>query len=137
MEWTFEFYVFPPFSLIGRIIQKKSIEASTGILIVPNWPTQPWYSHLMKILIDTPLVLPSRKNLLVHPTLAVHPIWKSLDLLACLVSGKNILTQKFWDNQLTYLQKAGTHKPINDTNLTSKSGSNFVVNETNIPITRI
>ena len=66
MEWTFEFYVFPPFSLIGRIIQKKSIEASTGILIVPNWPTQPWYSHLMKILIDTPLVLPSRKNLLVH-----------------------------------------------------------------------
>ena len=36
----------------------------------------------MKILVDTPILLPSRKKLLVHPTLAVHPIMKSLDLLA-------------------------------------------------------
>ena len=41
MELKFEFYVVPPFSLIGRIIQKISIEASAGILMVPNWPTQP------------------------------------------------------------------------------------------------
>ena len=87
MEWKIEFYAFPPFSLIGRIIQKISIEASAGILIIPNWPTQPSYSHLMKILIDISIL-----NLLVHPTLTVHTIWKRLDLLACLVSGKNILT---------------------------------------------
>ena len=87
MEWKIQFYAFPPFSLIGRIIQKISIEASAGILIIPNWPTQPSYSHLMKILIDISIL-----NLLVHPTLTVHPIWKRLELLACLVSGKNILT---------------------------------------------
>ena len=63
LEWKIEFYAFPTFSLIGRIIQKISIEASTGILIVPNWPTQPWYPHLMKILIDTPILLPSTQNL--------------------------------------------------------------------------
>ena len=39
------------FSLIGRIIQKIIIEASAGILIVSNWHTQRWYSHLTKILI--------------------------------------------------------------------------------------
>ena len=48
-EWKIGFYAFPPFSLIGRITQKISTEASTGISIVLNWPTQPWYSHLQKI----------------------------------------------------------------------------------------
>ena len=133
LEWKIEFYAFLPFSLIGRIIQKISIKTSTGILIVPNRPTQLWYSHLMKILIDTPILLPSRKNVLLHPTLTVHPIWKRLDLLVCLVSGKNILTQKFRNNQLTYLQKAVAHKRLNDTNHISKSGSSFDVNKTIIP----
>ena len=51
--------------------------------------------------IETLILLASRKNLLVYPTLAVHSIWERLDILACLVSGKNNLTEKFWNNQLT------------------------------------
>ena len=92
LEWKIEFYAFPLFSLIDRFMQKISIEASIEILIVPYWSTQPWYSHLMKILIDNPILLSSTKNLLFHPTLAVHPIWKRLDLPSCLLSDENILT---------------------------------------------
>ena len=54
LKQKIEFYAFPPYFIIGRIIQKISIEASKGILIVPNWPTQSRYSHLMEILIRTP-----------------------------------------------------------------------------------
>ena len=32
--------------------------------------------------IETLILLPSKKNLLVYPTLAVHSIWKRLDILA-------------------------------------------------------
>ena len=55
LEWKIAFYAFLPPSLIGRVIQKISIKASTGILIVQNWSIQLCYSHLMKILIDTPI----------------------------------------------------------------------------------
>ena len=41
IKWTESFYAFPPFSIIGRVIQKITLEESTGILIVPFWPTQP------------------------------------------------------------------------------------------------
>ena len=51
--------------------------------------------------IETLILLPSKKNLLVYPTLAVHSIWERLDILAWVVSGKNNLTKKFWNNQLT------------------------------------
>ena len=85
----------------------------------------------------SPILSPSRKNLLVHPALAVHPNCKKLDLLACLASGKNILTQEFRNNQLRYLQRTGAHKPLNDTNHISKKGISFVMNETKTPFARI
>ena len=99
--------------------KKISIVTSTGILIASSWSTQLCYSHLMKILIETPILLPFRKNLLVLLTLVVQPNWKMLDLLVCLVSGKNIWTQKFRSNQLAYLQKAGVRKSLNNINHTS------------------
>ena len=40
------FYAFPPFSLIARCLQKIEMENSKGIITVPMWETQPWYSQL-------------------------------------------------------------------------------------------
>ena len=50
-------------------MQKNKVEQSTGIQIVPNWTAQAWYFHLMIVFIDIPVLLPSRKDLLVHSTL--------------------------------------------------------------------
>ena len=42
-------YLFPPFSLIGRCLQKIQMERATAILVTPNWPGQAWYSKLIML----------------------------------------------------------------------------------------
>ena len=53
------FYAFPPFSLIPRCLQKIEMEKAEGIMIVPLWPTQPWYSQLLHLIIEAPKTLPA------------------------------------------------------------------------------
>ena len=58
-------YAFPPFSIIMKYLQKISADSATGLLIVPVWPTQPWFPKIMRMLIDAPVVLP--QNILSLP----------------------------------------------------------------------
>ena len=47
IPWTnMFFYAFPPFSCIAHCIQKILQEGASGILVVPMWPTQPWWARL-------------------------------------------------------------------------------------------
>ncbi|KAB0790144.1 hypothetical protein PPYR_15533, partial [Photinus pyralis] len=48
------FYAFPPFSMILRSIQKISEDKADGILVVPYWPSQPWFPPLLKLQINHP-----------------------------------------------------------------------------------
>ena len=43
------FYVFPPFSLVNRVLQKLLADNSRAILVVPEWATQPWYGRLQSV----------------------------------------------------------------------------------------
>ena len=43
------FFAFPPFSMHPRCQQKIEQEEAEGILVVPNWPTQPWYPWLLPV----------------------------------------------------------------------------------------
>ena len=46
-EWTNAFfYLFPPFSVVGRVLQKLREDQPQAVLVVPDWPTQPWYGAL-------------------------------------------------------------------------------------------
>ena len=88
-NWTnLEFYAFPPFAIIPRTIQKISHENAKGILIVPDWPTQPWYIRLKSITINSTILFP-RRDLLRLPsdTALVHPMARTLHLRCCLVDG--------------------------------------------------
>ena len=38
------------------------------MLVVPNWPTQPWYTKLMEMITDYPRLLPVQKDILTHPS---------------------------------------------------------------------
>ena len=65
LNWgTEQFYAFPPFSLLGKVIQKIHNDKAHGILIVQHWTTQPWYPQMMKLLVAEPLQLPKRKDML-------------------------------------------------------------------------
>ena len=48
IDWSkFSFYAFPPFSLVPRCVQTISQDKAKGILVVPLWPTQPWFPLLL------------------------------------------------------------------------------------------
>ena len=61
-------YVFLPFVMLGRVIDKiRHDHPCVLILIAPKWPNQSCYARLLELLIDFPLVLPLRKDLLSQP----------------------------------------------------------------------
>ena len=84
------FYAFPPFCLISRILQKVYFDKAEGIIIVPKWPNQPWYSFLSKMLVHKPIVLPPRRDLLLLPSKPQesHPLHQHLQIMICHISGK-------------------------------------------------
>ena len=53
--WNNEtFYAFPPFSIISKVLSKIEAEMATGILIVPLFTTQSWFTRLSRLLIHEP-----------------------------------------------------------------------------------
>jgi hypothetical protein len=62
MSWSnIYLYMFPPFSLLTRIAQKMALAKPAQVLmLVPYWQTQIWFSPLMKMLRDFPVLLPQR-----------------------------------------------------------------------------
>ena len=93
MSWTnLKFYAFPPFSCFSQCLQRINLEKATGIIVVPRWTTQPFYSVLLRMLVRDPTVMKKSEHNLVMP---VQPNMKSKvakksDLLICLVSGKTL-----------------------------------------------
>ena len=83
-----KFYAFPPFNCIPKVIQKIWNDRATGILVVPDWPNQPWYNHYLELVVlETTFC--SRKDLLFLPQRqgTCHPLHKSLRLRAAVVCG--------------------------------------------------
>ena len=59
LDWSmFYAYAFPPFSLIGRVLQKVQLDRANMVIVVPEWRSQYWFSILMSLLTEEPLFLP-------------------------------------------------------------------------------
>lgn len=84
------FYAFPPFCLILRVIQKIIHDKATGIVVVPWWPTQPWFPLFRKYLVSEYIEFPPNIHLLSSPFSHEHKLQRSLTLVAGLLSGKSI-----------------------------------------------
>ena len=83
-----KFYAFPPFSVIGTFLQQIEQQKATGVVILPDWPTQAWFPKAMKMCLLPPTQIGPKKRLLIlpgHPN-QVHPLHKTLTLLVCLLS---------------------------------------------------
>ena len=121
MDWKpHYFYAFPPFSVIANCLQKIEQDQSTGLLIAPLWTTQPWFTLLLNLLTDHPLVLPQP-----HSN-AVHPLSKRLQLIACKVSGNPSASELFQAKLPTSSCSLGQLVPKNNMPLISRSGMTFV-----------
>ena len=95
LNWQdFNCYIFPPFSVIGKVLQKIRINNVVALCVLPHWPTQAWWPLMQQMMVKGPLVLPPRQTNLVLPNSPkeLHPLHQKLKLLICLLSG-NIMRQ--------------------------------------------
>lgn len=89
IDWQgFFFYAFPPFSLIDKVLQKIKDDRATGILVVPDWPTQHWYPLFFNLLLEKPIRFSPEDNLVIFPFRNKHPLHKRLSLVAGKLSGR-------------------------------------------------
>ena len=77
-KWSNEFfYAFPPFCVIARTVQKCIQDEAEGILVVPDWPSQPWYTLLNRYIVQKPfyfMVTDSELFLPFHSRTSRHPL---------------------------------------------------------------
>lgn len=86
--WSnYYFYAFPPFSMILKTLRKIIADKARGIMIVPLWPTQPWYPLFTSLLVSkTVSFLPNDNALSFHSS--SQRIHSSLTLVAGVLSGR-------------------------------------------------
>jgi len=97
-SWAgYNFYAFPPFCLISKVLQKIRKEESEGLVILPKWTTQSWWPMAMKMLTQAPLILPRKTAILFLPSdpSKKHPLHDKLILLMCHLSGNSSKTEAF------------------------------------------
>jgi hypothetical protein len=114
-------YAFPPFSLIGRCLQKIRTERATVVLVTPAWSAQPWYATLLEMSIQDPILLPIAPQTLQCPTGEIHPLLinKSLQLVGWVISG-NPSAQ--WNYQSKLKNCYSNHGAREQTLLTTQPG---------------
>ena len=122
-------YAFPPFSIIGKVLKKVQEDQADIILIVPVWPTQPWFSKVLRLIIDCVFLLPRAKNTLIQMHGLESLTKKNLQLMACKLSG-NIYKRKDFQTKLrTFYCHHGDQKLNHSIMCISDNGDNFVKNK--------
>ena len=65
LSWIkLNFYAFPLFSVITRVLQKIKQDGDTEVMVVPCWPTQVWWSVLTDMTRASPVLLHGPKLLM-------------------------------------------------------------------------
>lgn len=82
------FYAFPPFCLILKTLNKIIQDKAEGIVVVPLWPSQPWYPIFKKLLKSRLVSFKPSKKLLSSPFSNHHPLHDQLTLVAGILSAR-------------------------------------------------
>ena len=136
MTWTNEmFYMFPPFSLIGRILQKVQEEKSRAVLIAPIWKTQSWWPSLLALICGECFQVQNAKQKLYlpHDMARKYPL-KGLNLGVFSISGENSGNGAFKRKRGTSSYNRGEMEQNRNITHTSQNGSNFAVPRELIPL---
>ena len=94
-----KFYAFPPFSAPSRVLSKIKEDKTCGILVMPLWPTHPWFP----VMLDHPRhIKPDLRNLQVRGNpLLLHPLHKRSTVLVTFIS--SMLTNRGLSKKSTEL----------------------------------
>ena len=136
LDWGTQYnYAFPPFSLIPQVLQKLEEDQAEMLLVAPHWPTQFWFPKLTRLLVHTPVLLPSQLNIVHLPFNPgkAHPLRERLLLMACHLSGKASETKAYRRELKKSSFSPGGKGPRNSTEFTYRSGLHSAVEGVLIP----
>ena len=106
------------------------------ILVTPRWSAQPWYSKVLELSVNEPLLLYQLSNNLVNPQGQVYPLLvnQTLRLMAWKVSGRTWPRNEFQQGlqSLWQVLEDQTHKFI-----TNRPGVNGLAGVVNRKLIRI
>ena len=124
LNWTMYSYVyiFPPFSLLPRILRKIMTEQIDAIVIAPLWPTQMWFPVLMEMLVDNPIILPPTSSTLRDPCNKPHPLSDKMSLIGARVSGNATKSRAYHRTLPISYSAHGDPRLQNNTNRIYKNG---------------
>lgn len=128
-------YLFPPFILIGRSLQKiLADQVEEAVLVAPIWPAQTWFATLLEMLVDTPKLLPLNTALILDPAGQPHPLADRLRLAAWRVSGDQESSRNFRRKLSALSQQHGGGGRRRHTAQAGDAGVVGVVDEVSIPL---
>ncbi|KAH9640446.1 hypothetical protein HF086_018112 [Spodoptera exigua] len=89
ISWSdFYFYAFPPFTMILKSLRKILLDRAEGIMVVPHWPTQPWYPLFKKLLSSEKLMFRANENLILSSNCSRRHIRNNITLVAGILSAR-------------------------------------------------
>ena len=123
VNWeNLDMYVFPPVSLLGKVVSKLSDHLyKRVILIAPGWPNMPWFWDLVDLSSQIPLCLPIRPHLVTQPfNKGCHRDLTNLNLHAWLLEpkqsrNKGSLAQ--WRHELRLLREVQPEQSMRQSGL--------------------
>lgn len=87
LDWSrHSFYAFPPVAVILKTLRKIITDKAIGIVVVPDWPAQPWYPLYMRLLSSDFIKLKS--NYVIIPNCSNRNIQIHTTLVAGILSGR-------------------------------------------------
>lgn len=96
--------------VISRVLQKIQKEKAEGVMVVPVWPTQTWYTSLLELLVDVPRIIQKEQGLLKLPHSEEKHSMK-ITLMACRVSGSNSKNKEFRETYYKSSKNRGEDLP--------------------------
>jgi hypothetical protein len=128
--FTLSSYMFPPFNLLSKVVNKIiQDEVDKAIIVFPFWKSQPYFPLILSSLIDFPVRLPRHQDLLqLTHTGELHPLEKQITLIGAVISGNRCKVQNFHHKLLVSFLKVGEREQENSMIWPSDSGIFGVVN---------
>lgn len=82
------FYAFPPFSMVLKMLKKIKTDQARGIVVVPYWPTQPWYPIFCSLLESDMVTISPIENPIISHSSQRRNILAGLTLVAGILSAR-------------------------------------------------
>ena len=130
-------YLFPPFSMLCRVLRKISEEQVTAVLIAPIWPTRPWWNSALEMVIDFPRRLPVQSLMLPQQPGLQHRLMPKLRLMALRLSGVPSASMAFRKRCLSSCSSRGALVHKRSMTSTLNAGTTFVVRGMSLPFYQI